>query len=140
MHISRRNRQLYWHIHIYWFLAKCTFTLQGKVSVKDVIWKRYMNRANKFITCLQNIFIWTAHKVLLYKTNLIQLIILNSTYAQKKAPLYNATECILMHRRDFLSISQQRTICTSTYKQYEDFDLMYLIKWGIDKYFEIVLV
>ena len=53
---------------------------------------------------------------------------------------HNATEYILIHRRSFSSISQQRTICTSTYKQYEDFDLMYLIKLGIDKYFEIVLV
>ena len=54
--------------------------------------------------------------------------------------LFNVTECILTHRMDFLSIIQQRTICTSTYKQCEDFDLMYLIKWGIDKYFEIALV
>ena len=114
MHISRRNRQLYWHIHIYRFLAKCTFTLQGKVPGKDVIRIRCIDRANKFITCLQN----------------ISLYILSCC---TKPMEFNATECILIHRRNFISISQQRTICTSTYKQYEDFDLMYLIKWGIDE-------
>ena len=100
-----------------------------KSAGKDVIRIRYIHRANKYITCLQNIFIRRLH-----------LKICNFHKHPMCKDSYTATEYILKHRRRFLSIGQQRTICTSMYKQYEDFDLMYLIKLGIDKYFKIVLV